>query len=387
MAQPRRHKKTGVQKIISYGRQTISPADIRAVTQVLNSPWLTQGPMVSRFEEALAQYCGARYAVAVTNGTAALHLAYLALGLQDGDEIITTPNTFVATANMAVALGARPVFVDIRTDTYAINESKIEESITNKTKLVVPVHYAGHPAEMKRITQLAKKHKLKVVEDACHALGATYHGKRIGGLESDMTIFSFHPVKLITTGEGGAIMTNSKAYYDLLLMLRSHGIRRDAEGFNHMHELGFNYRMTDIQAALGLAQLKRLDQFIEKRGQIAQRYETLLEGCEDVVLPREAAGSRSAWHLYPIRLSPTLVPHRKTIMQRLREKNIAVQVHYPPVYLQPYYAKQGYRQGLCREAEDFAEAELSMPIYPLLTRAEQTYVVRSFTEIINELRV
>src|SRR3989339_21811 len=262
---------------IPYGKQTIDTQDIKTVEATLKSDWLTQGPKIQAFEKALANYCRAKYAVAVSSGTAALHLAYLATGLAHGDEVITTPNTFVATTNMVLACGAKPVFADIRLDTYNLDETKIETLITPRTKMIVPVHFAGQPAEMSTILRLAKKHQLLVIEDACHALGAEYQNKKIGALGSDMTIFSFHPVKPITTGEGGAIVTNNRKYYAQLLLLRSHGIKKDRRGFNVMTALGYNYRLTDIQSSLGLSQLKKLDRFLTKRRQIVGWYQAELK--------------------------------------------------------------------------------------------------------------
>ena len=244
--------------MIPYSRQSISDDDIAAVTAVLRSDWLTQGPTVAAFEKALAEYCGTKFAVAVPNGTAALHLAYKAVGLSEGDELITSPNTFVATTNMALVCGAKPVFADIRRDTRNIDEAKIEALITKKTKAIVPVHFAGHPCEMDAIRHIAKKHDLLVIEDACHAIGAEYNGRRIGSL-SDLSVFSFHPVKPITTGEGGAILTNNEEYYKKTLVLRTHGIMKDpkktesiGKWFYEMVDMGFNHRITDIQCALGI---------------------------------------------------------------------------------------------------------------------------------------
>ncbi|MEK7068159.1 MAG: DegT/DnrJ/EryC1/StrS family aminotransferase, partial [Patescibacteria group bacterium] len=256
--------------MIPYGHQFIDDSDIKTVTAVLRSDWLTQGPQVRRFEQALAKFCGVKYAVAVSSGTAALHLAYLAVGLRAGDEAITTPNTFAATANMLLAVGVRPVFGDIRADTYNLDESKIEKLITKKTKAIIPVHFAGQPCAMIYIKNIAKKHNLRVIEDACHALGARYRNTAIGSCKhSDLAVFSFHPVKSITTGEGGAIATNSKTYYEKLLLLRSHGMHKGKDGKNVMIALGYNYRITDIQSALGVSQLKKLASFIKRRHQVA----------------------------------------------------------------------------------------------------------------------
>src|SRR3989344_4941702 len=257
--------------MIPYSRQSINEDDVKAVTDVLRSDWLTQGPSVATFEKALAEYCGAKFAVAVPNGTAALYIAYKAAGLTEGDEIITSPNTFVATSNMALMCGAKPVFCDIRSDTRNIDEAQIEALITKRTKAIAPVHFAGHPCEMDAILAIAKKRKLLVIDDACHAIGSKYHGKKIGGL-GDLSAFSFHPVKPITTGEGGAVLTNSEEYYKRMLIFRTHGITKDpkktekiGKWFYEMVELGFNNRITDIQCALGSSQLRRLPEFQAKR--------------------------------------------------------------------------------------------------------------------------
>jgi len=288
--------------MIPYGRQFIDKEDIEAVLKILKSDWITQGPKIQEFEKALAKYCGARYAVVCSSGTAALHLAYLTAGLKKGDEVITSPNTFAATANMLLAVGAKPVFCDIRLDTYNIDESQIEKLIISRTKAIVPVHFAGHPCEMEKISKIAKKHKLLVIEDACHALGAKYKNLKVGSCKySDMAVFSFHPVKSITTGEGGAILTNNEKFYKKLILLRSHGIHKDEKDKNIMTELGYNYRLTDIQAALGISQFKKLDGFIRARRRVIKWYEKELKNIKDIILPQELKDIYSAWHIYVIR--------------------------------------------------------------------------------------
>src|SRR3989338_4973899 len=255
--------------MIPYGRQTISTRDIKAMTDVFKTGWITQGPAISAFEQKVARYIGARHAAVVANGTAALHIAYLAAGIGKGDEVITTPNTFAATTNMLLAVGAKPVFTEIRIDSYNLDENQIEKLINKKIKAIVPVHFAGQPADLAKIKKIAKKHRLLVIEDACHALGAKYHGNKIGDCRySDLAVFSFHPVKTITTGEGGVILTNNKKFYDQLILLRNHGIYKDKNGKNVMVELGYNYRLNDLACALGISQLKKIKPIISKKRQI-----------------------------------------------------------------------------------------------------------------------
>ena len=365
--------------MIPYSRQHIDSDDISAVNEVLKSDWLTQGPNVLAFEKSLAEYSGARYAVAVPNGTAALYLAYKAIGLKKGDEIITTPNTFVATSNMALVCGAKPVFCDIRLDTYNIDESKIEKLITKKTKAIVPVHFAGHPCEMDKISEIAKRHNLIVIEDACHALGAQYKNKRIGSL-SDLTVFSFHPVKPITTGEGGAILTDNKEYYEKMLQLRTHGIIKDpkkSESIGKWHyemvDLGFNNRITDIQCALGISQLKKLDKFHEAREKIANAYFKKLKNWKNIILPAKLKEIQHSWHLFVIRVKNKNI--RKEVFSYLQSKGIGVQVHYIPVYQHPYYRNIGYRDTELDNTEAYYNSCISLPIYPDLKPEQLDYVI------------
>lgn len=365
--------------MIPYSRQHIDEEDIQAVVEVLKSDWLTQGPKVLAFEKALAEYCGARFAVAVPNGTAALYLAYKAAGLKDGDEIITSPNTFVATANMALVCGAKPIFCDTRSDTYNIDEAKIEDLITKKTKALAPVHFAGHPCEMDEISRIAKKHNLLVIEDACHAIGAEYRGRRIGSF-SDLVVFSFHPVKPITTGEGGAILTNNEEYYKKMLVLRTHGITKDPQKtetigkwFYEMVDLGFNNRITDMQCALGLSQLKKLDGFQEKREAAANYYFEKLSGIKSLILPTKLAHIKHSWHLFPIRLKDP--NKRRGAFDALQANGIGVQVHYIPVHFQPYYQKLGYQAGAYPNAEAYYNSAISLPIFPDLTKTDQDKVI------------
>jgi len=374
--------------MIPYGKQTIGEDDIKEVVAVLRSDWLTQGPKVEEFESKLAEYCGAKFAVVVSNGTAALHAAYFAIDLKQGDEFITSPMTFAATANAGLWQGARPVFVDVDS-TGNIDPSLIEEKITSHTKALVPIDYTGRPADLDSIQKIAKKHGVPVIEDACQSLGALYKNKRVGSL-SDLSVFSFHPVKSITTGEGGAILTDNEAYYRRMKMFVTHGItkkylKNDSPGdwYYEMQELGMNYRLTDFQSALGISQLKKLDHFIALRRSIAERYHEAFKMVPEFIAPPlDTLEVQSAWHLYALRLAPSLTPRRAGIFAALRAKGIGVQVHHIPVHLHPYYQKLGYQKGLCPRAEAFYEAEISLPLYPSLGLEEQTYVIETVKEIV-----
>lgn len=364
---------------IPYARQWLDEDDVRAVTEVLVSDWLTTGPKVKEFEEKLARRVGARYAVVLNSGTAALHAAYFAAGVQRGDEIITSPLTFAATANAALYLGARPVFVDIEYDTGNLDPLLIEEAVSTKTRVIAPVDFTGRLAEMDVIMAAAKKHNLVVVEDAAHALGAVYKGKNIGSI-ADMTIFSFHPVKHITTGEGGAVATDDPVYYQELLKFRSHGITKEqgqlaelhGDWYYEMQTLGYNYRMTDIQCALGISQLDKLDRFVEKRRRIAGEYRERLAGLTEYLeLPGD--NPDASWHLYVIKVKSGPA-ERKRLYDYLHTRRIGVQVHYLPVYWHPYYRELGYEKGLCPRAEEFYSKALSLPIFPKMTREDMDRV-------------
>lgn len=368
--------------MIPYGKQYIDKKDIDEVVKVLKSDWLTQGPKVLEFEKALAKYCDAKYAVAVCNGTSALHLAYLVAGLKKSDEVITTPNTFVATANMLIAVGAKPVFCDIRDDTYNINENKIEELITPRTKAIVPVHFAGQSSEMEAIKKIAVKYKLIIIEDACHGLGGRYKKEKIGSCKySDMAIFSFHPVKSITTGEGGAILTNSRKIYDKLISLRSHGIHKNKQGKNVMTELGFNYRLTDIQAVLGISQLKKLDRFVKQRHQVVKWYEQELKNIDNIILPKELPENYSAWHIYVIRTKKSI--DRDKLTAYLKKQGVSVNFHYPAVYSHPFYRKNGYKNLKLKNMEEYHDTCITLPLHTSLIKKEIKYIA---TEIINYLK-
>lgn len=370
---------------IPYGRQSIDEKDIQMVTEVLRSDYLTTGPKVTEFEKKVANYVGAKYAVAVCNGTAALHIACLAAGIGEGDEVITTPITFAASANCVLYCGGTPVFADIDADTYNICPREIEKKITNKTKAIIPVHYTGQPCDMDAITEIARKYNLIVIEDAAHALGASYKGKKIGDFSSDMTCFSFHPVKPITTGEGGMVVTDNEELYKRLLLFRSHGITRDEElmtekqGAWHYEqlELGYNYRITDISCALGISQMDKLDFFLEKRRKIAKCYDKAFEKVESIKIPKQLLGCNSGWHLYMIQV---IGKNRKAVFEQLRSVGIGVNVHYIPVYQHPYYQNHGYSGYCCQNAEIFYERAISLPIFPALTEKEQQYVIKCVLE-------
>lgn len=399
----------GVMKIIPYGHQWIDEKDIEEVIKVLKSDWITQGPKVKEFENALCKYTGAKYVVAVSSGTSALHIACLATGIRDGDEAITSPITFVASANCVLYCGGKPIFVDIQEDTVNINPKEIKKKITSRTKAIIPVHFAGHPCDLEEIHEIAKKYNLLVIEDATHALGAEYKDSKIGSCKySDMTIFSFHPVKSITMGEGGAVLTNKKELYDKLLMLRNHGITNDQERFINkklaftqpattnpqpanpwyyeMQELGFNYRITDFQCALGLSQLKKLDGFIQKRRKIAKIYENRFKNNDFFDLPQEKDYTKSSWHLYPVKLKDKYKEKKSLIFNKLREKGLGVQVHYIPVYLQLYYQKLGYKRGICPNAEDFYQKQISIPLYQSMSTEDINYVVNRIFKVFKGFR-
>jgi len=372
--------------VIPYGRQSISAEDIAAVDAVLRSDFLTQGPAVPAFESAIAQYCGAPHAVAVSSATAALHMACMALDLGAGDWLWTSPNTFVASANCALYCGAQVDFVDIDPQTYNLCALRLAEKLEQAKqagrlpKVVVAVHFSGQSCDMAAIWELSQRYGFAVIEDASHAIGASYRGEHVGNCSySHMTVFSFHPVKIITTAEGGLLTTRDPALYERLTRLRSHGITRDAAQMTHAPEgpwyyqqieLGYNYRMTDMQAALGLSQFQRLDDFIAARRKHVARYRELLSGLP-VVLPVEAEEGNSAWHLYVIRVKDQ---PRRQVFERLRESGIGVNVHYIPVHLQPHYQRMGFKPGDFPESERYYDAAISLPMYATLSPAQQDVV-------------
>lgn len=376
-------------KYIPYGRQKLDRADINSVVKTLKSDWITQGPKIGEFEKEICKYTGAKYAVAVSSGTAALHLSCLAVGIGKGDEVITSPITFVASSNSVLYCAGKPVFADIQDDTVNIDPYEVEKKITKMTRAIIPVDFAGHPVEAEQIQRIAKKNGLLVIEDASHALGAEYKRNKVGSCRfSDLTTFSFHPVKHITTGEGGVVTTNRKDLYEKLLMLRNHGITKDRRKLSsfdgpwshEQHFLGFNYRITDIQCALGISQLKRIDKFLAKRRKIASVYNESLAGIDRISLPIERAYVRSSWHLYYIRLKRE--KERKSVFQKLRSSGIGVQVHYIPVHLQPYYRKNfGYKEGDYKKAERYYRQTISIPLYPAIKDKEIFYVIKTLRKI------
>lgn len=369
---------------IPYGRQSINEDDIKAVEEVLRSDFLTTGPKIAEFERKFADYVGAKYAVAVSNGTAALHIACMAAGIGKGDEVITTPITFAASANCALYCGATPVFADIDPVTYNISPESIEACITDRTKAIIPVHYTGQACDMDAIHKIADRYNLIVIEDAAHAVGAEYKGKKIGSL-SDMTEFSFHPVKHITCGEGGIVTTNREDLYEKLKLFRTHGITReekflhkvDGPWYYEQIDLGYNYRITDIQAALGISQLGRIDKFLEKRKKIAAKYDEAFKDFNGIEIPKQAEYSNSAYHLYVIKVDKSI---RKALFEYLRANNIGVNVHYIPVYTFPYYREHGYENVKCENAEKLYESIISIPIYYDLSDKEQDYVIDKIKE-------
>lgn len=378
--------------MIPYGHQSINKSDEAAVLKALRSDYLTQGPAVERFERALAKYVGASYAVVFSSGTAALHAAYFAAGLNKGDEFVTTPMTFAATANAGLYLGAVPVFADI--NRYGnLDPVQAAVKITARTKMLAVVDYAGNPADLDAFRKLAAARHLVLVEDASHALGGCYGGKKVGAI-SDLTTFSFHPVKLITTGEGGAVTTNNAGYAEKLRDFRSHGITKDrsryvnrspGDWYHEMQALGFNYRLTDIQAALGASQLARIDKFLAARRKIVAGYGRAFASlASHLELPAEGRPGASGWHLYVIRLKGRLIDNRAEIFHALREAGIGVQVHYLPVYLHPYYRKLGFEHGLCPRAENFYRAAISLPIFPSLAAKDQKYVINAVKELVKK---
>jgi len=374
--------------MINYGFQSIDQKDIDSVVKVLKSPWLTTGPFVNKFETKFAKTVGSKYAVAVSSATAGLHIAVSALEISKGKEGITSANTFLASSNCMIYNNIKPIFADIDLKTYNIDPTDINKRITKKTSLIIPVHFAGQTCDMEVIYKLAKKYKLSVVEDAAHAIGSKYkNGKSIGCCcYSRMTVFSFHPVKTITTGEGGMITTNDKILYERLKMLRSHGtttdpnklIQNPGPWYYEMQNIGFNYRMTDIQAALGISQLKKLEKFIKKRREIIKKYNKAFSNVAWLTIPYEEKGVFSAFHLYVLLIDfEKINKTRKEVMELLAKKGIGSQVHYIPVYLQPYYQKKfNYKKGLCLNAEKYYESCLSIPLYPALTNKDVSKIIK-----------
>ena len=382
---------------LPYGHQNIDEKDIEAVVAVLGSDWITTGPKVDEFEEAVADIVGAKYAIAYSSGTAALHGAAFAAGLSDGDEAITTPMTFCATANCVLYMGATPVFADACSDTLNIDPKEIAKRITPRTKAVLPVDYAGHPAEMDEILALAAKHGLVVIEDASHSIGSEYKGRKIGSL-SHMTTFSFHPVKHITTGEGGMVTTDDPELASRLRMFRTHGVDQDdrrlqasSQGPWHyeMTELGYNYRLPDIACALGTSQLLKLPENIKRRRDIASYYTKEFAGLSGVLPPVERVEVKSAWHIYPIRLQPdVLSTGRREVFEALLAENIGVNVHYIPVHLHPYYrARFGFKGGEYSVAEDAYKRLITLPLFHGMSDRDVEDVVQAVAKVIGYYQV
>jgi perosamine synthetase len=380
--------------LLSYGRQSIGDDDIQAVVEVLRSDWLTTGPKVAEFEEAFADRVGAGYAVSFSSGTAALHGAAFAAGLKPGDEAITTPLTFAATANCVLYQGATPVFADVCADTLNLDPEKVAERITPRTRAILPVDYAGHPADLDAMLELAARHGLIVIEDGCHALGAEDRQRRTGTI-AHMTVFSFHPVKHLTTGEGGMVTTDRADYAEILRRFRNHGISSDArqrqsEGQWHyeMVALGFNYRLTDIACALGLSQLKKLEANLLRRREIAARYATAFRDLREITPPAVRVDVNPAWHLFPIRLNLSrLNADRGEIFRALRAENIGVNVHYIPVHCHPYYRDRfGYRGGEYPVAEDAYERLISLPMFHGMTDDDVDSVIQAVNRVMMHFR-
>jgi len=373
-------------EFLSYGHQSIDEEDIQIVIETLRSPFLTQGPKIKEFEQAIADYVGAQYAVAFCNGTAALHAACYAAGIGEGDEVITSPITFAASANCVRYMGGTVVFADIDANTYNIDPSEVRRKITSNTKAIIPVDFTGQPADMETIMEIASEHNLVVIEDSAHSLGAEYKGDKVG-TQADMTMFSFHPVKPITTAEGGIIVTNNEEYYRKLQLFRSHGIEQTEYSveqggwYYEMTDLGYNYRMTDLQAALGLSQMTKIDSFIQQRREIAAFYTEAFQDIEGVIVPKQLEETNSGWHLYMIQLERA---SRKQIFEQMRSLNIGVHVHYIPVYWHPYYQQLGYERGLCPNAENWYERALTLPIHPSMTTENLSIIVSNIKELLNQ---
>lgn len=364
--------------MIPYSKQYIDEDDIKAVSEALKSDFLTTGSRVKEFERRLAEYCGARFVVVVSSGTAALHAACYAAGISKGDEVITTPITFFATVASIMFRGATPIFADIRPDTLNIDVGEVESHITPRTKAIIPVDFAGHPVELEGIKELAKQYNLIVIEDACHALGAEYKGKKVGGL-SDMTVFSFHPVKSITTGEGGAILTNNYDYYAKLCQFRNHNIIKNSQHWKYeIRDIGYNYRLSDIHCALGISQLNKLDKFINARRGIAKIYNEVFKDLDEIILPAELPDVKSSYHLYVIQLK-TL--NRDKVIQELLNNNIQAQVHYIPCHLQPVMKKY-YQYGNYPIAENYHKRCLSLPLYPSMDVSDIQWVIETVRKVI-----
>lgn len=376
-------------ELLPYGHHTITKSDIDSVIRVLKSDWLTSGPTIEEFENQFSKYIGSKYSVSFSSGTAALHGSIFAANIMSGDEVITTPFSFCATANCILYQNGKPIFSDINIDTLNIDPNKIENKINNRTKAILPVDFGGQPAELEIIYRIAAKNKLIVIEDACHALGASYGNKKIGNI-SDMTIFSFHPVKHITTGEGGMVSTNNETFYRRLKIFRNHGINTDSrtrqkngKWFYEMNELGYNYRLTDIGSALGLSQLHRLEPIIKRRTEIANIYIDNIESIDGINVPKRINNIRHAWHLFPIVLDPKIITvGRNIIFHALRAENIGVNVHYIPIHLHPYYRRMFlFKKGDYPNSETIYNHILSLPLFPAMNDKDIEDVIAAIKKV------
>ena len=376
---------------LPYGHQWIDDDDIAAVVEVLRSDWVTTGPKVDEFEARLADYAGSKYAVAVNSGTAALHAACAVAGISEGDEAITSLITFPATANAIIYCKGKPVFADVREDTLNIDPEEIRKRLSPKTKAILPVDFAGHPADLDEIKAIARENKLIVIEDASHALGAEYKGQKIGGL-ADMTIFSFHPVKHITTGEGGMVLTNNKEFYQGLKIFRHHGIVKNnldkGSWYYEIFHPGHNLRITDFQCALGISQLNKLDRFIQRRREIAARYNEAFAKIEEIITPTEKADIKAAYHIYVIQLRTEMLKvGRKEVFEALVAENIGVNVHYIPLHFHPFYQKEfGYKKGDYPKAEKCYERIITLPIFPKMSNEDVKDVIKAVQKVIRYYR-
>jgi len=378
-------------RLLPYGRQSLDDADVQAVVEVLKSDWLTTGPKVGEFEERFSAWVDAKYAVSFSSGTAALHAAAFAAGIGPGDEAITTPMTFCATANCVLYQRAKPVFADVSADTLNLDPGEVAGKLSSRTKAILAVDYAGHPADLDALLAVTQSRGIPLIEDACHALGGEYRGKRVGGI-ADMTVFSFHPVKHLTTGEGGMVTTNDAALAETLRRFRNHGISSDArqrqasgQWYYEMVLLGFNYRLTDIACALGLSQLMKLNANLARRREIAAHYTATFRDLPGLIPPSVRAEVNPAWHLYPVCVDlAKLTVDRGQIFHALRAENIGVNVHYIPVHLHPYYRGQfGHRDGECPVAEAAYEQLISLPMFHGMTDADAGDVVRAVSKVIS----
>ncbi|MHC1681693.1 MAG: UDP-4-amino-4,6-dideoxy-N-acetyl-beta-L-altrosamine transaminase [Clostridiaceae bacterium] len=379
---------------LPYGRQSIDDKDVQKVVEVLKGDFLTTGPYVSEFEKKVADYVGAKYAVAVCNGTAALHMACYAAGIQEGDEVIVSSMTFAASSNCVLYCKGTPVFADIDPNTYNIDLEDLQRKITSKTKAIVAVDFTGQPVDIDAIREIANKNDLIFIEDGAHSLGSEYKGVRVGS-QADMTMFSFHPVKPVTTGEGGIITTNNEVFYKKMLLFRTHGITKNPSEMRDNHgpwyheqiELGYNYRITDLQSVLGTSQMDKLDGFIKRRREIVSMYNEAFKELPEVVTPYQADFAKSGYHIYVLKLNLEAInATKKDIFTALLKENIGVNLHYLPVYLHPYYQDLGYKKGLCKVAEDTYERILTIPLFPAMSDQDIQDVINAVRKVITYYR-